>query len=479
MNENIRVRFAPSPTGSLHLGGARTAIYNWLFARSVGGKFLLRIEDTDVERSRKELVDQICDSLTWLGLTWDEEPVYQSQRLSLYQEKVAELLRNGHAYRCFCTTEELEAEKAGIIKQNKAYRYSGKCRHLSEKQADELAAQGKPYTVRIKLEPGVIEWDDLVYGHIAVNNDELDDFIIQRSSGIPVYQMAVVVDDIDLRISHIIRGEDHIPNTPKQINLFKAFGQPIPQFAHLPLLLGTDNKRLSKRHGATGVDEYRAQGFPAGAVLNYLAILGWAPQNEQEVLNADEIIKQFQLTAISRKAAVFDTKKLEWISGEHLNRMPVADIKKVLIPKLIEAGLLTEKEARDREAYIDQVIELMRGRVRTYNQYLEWGGYFFRDPESYDEKAVAKYWQPLLTGKRLTALSHALANLENFSALKQEEILRQTAERDGIKAAELIHPLRLALTGFGISPGVFQVAEILGRETVLRRIQKAIDNLST
>jgi glutamyl-tRNA synthetase len=233
MNENIRVRFAPSPTGSLHLGGARTAIYNWLFARSVGGKFLLRIEDTDVERSRKELVDQICDSLTWLGLTWDEEPVYQSQRLSLYQEKVAELLRNGHAYRCFCTTEELEAEKAGIIKQNKAYRYSGKCRHLSEKQADELAAQGKPYTVRIKLEPGVIEWDDLVYGHIAVNNDELDDFIIQRSSGIPVYQMAVVVDDIDLRISHIIRGEDHIPNTPKRSTCSRLFGQPIPQFAHL------------------------------------------------------------------------------------------------------------------------------------------------------------------------------------------------------------------------------------------------------
>ncbi len=479
MTDNIRVRFAPSPTGSLHLGGARTAIYNWLFARSMGGKFLLRIEDTDVERSRQELVDQIYDSLRWLGLNWDEEPVFQSQRLALYQAKVAELLRNGHAYRCFCTAEELEAEKAETIKQNKAYRYSGKCRHLTGQQADELAAEGKPYTVRIKLEAGVIEWNDLVYGRIAVNNDELDDFIIQRSSGIPVYQMAVVVDDIDLKITHIIRGEDHIPNTPKQINLFRAFGKPIPQFAHLPLLLGTDNKRLSKRHGATGVDEYRAQGFPAEAVLNYLALLGWAPQNGQEVLSADEIIQQFQLAAISRKAAVFDTKKLEWISGEHLNRMPAAEIKTVLVPKLINAGLLGENEVQSRTEYIDAVIGLLRGRVRTYNQYIEWGGYFFRDPQTYDEKAAAKYWQKPLTNERLTVLSRELAALADFSAIVLEEKLRQTAESAGLKAAELIHPLRLALTGFGISPGVFQVAEILGRETVLRRLQKAVEHFKS
>jgi len=479
MTDNIRVRFAPSPTGSLHLGGARTAIYNWLFARSMGGKFLLRIEDTDVERSRQKLVDQIYDSLRWLGLNWDEEPVFQSQRLALYQAKVAELLRNGHAYRCFCTAEELEAEKAETIKQNKAYRYSGKCRHLTGQQADELAAEGKPYTVRIKLEAGVIEWNDLVYGRIAVNNDELDDFIIQRSSGIPVYQMAVVVDDIDLKITHIIRGEDHIPNTPKQINLFRAFGKPIPQFAHLPLLLGTDNKRLSKRHGATGVDEYRAQGFPAEAVLNYLALLGWAPQNGQEVLSADEIIQQFQLAAISRKAAVFDTKKLEWISGEHLNRMPAAEIKTVLVPKLINAGLLGENEVQSRTEYIDAVIGLLRGRVRTYNQYIEWGGYFFRDPQTYDEKAAAKYWQKPLTNERLTVLSRELAALADFSAIVLEEKLRQTAESAGLKAAELIHPLRLALTGFGISPGVFQVAEILGRETVLRRLQKAVEHFKS
>jgi glutamyl-tRNA synthetase len=307
--------------------------------------------------------------------------------------------------------------------------------------------------VRIKLEAGVIEWNDLVYGRIAVNNDELDDFIIQRSSGIPVYQMAVVVDDIDLKITHIIRGEDHIPNTPKQINLFRAFGKPIPQFAHLPLLLGTDNKRLSKRHGATGVDEYRAQGFPAEAVLNYLALLGWAPQNGQEVLSADEIIQQFQLAAISRKAAVFDTKKLEWISGEHLNRMPAAEIKTVLVPKLINAGLLGENEVQSRTEYIDAVIGLLRGRVRTYNQYIEWGGYFFRDPQTYDEKAAAKYWQKPLTNERLTVLSRELAALADFSAIVLEEKLRQTAESAGLKAAELIHPLRLALTGFGSFPG--------------------------
>ncbi|HNZ36582.1 MAG TPA: glutamate--tRNA ligase [Candidatus Marinimicrobia bacterium] len=479
MTENTRVRFAPSPTGSLHLGGARTAIYNWLFARSVGGKFLLRIEDTDVERSRKELVNQICDSLQWLGLNWDEEPVFQSQRLELYQQKVTELLKAGKAYRCFCSSEELEAEKAATIKQNKAYRYSGKCRSLSLQQSEELMAQNKPYTVRIKLEPGIIEWDDLVYGHIAVNNNELDDFIIQRSNGIPVYQMAVVVDDIDMRITHIIRGEDHIPNTPKQINLFRAFGQPIPQFAHLPLLLGPDNKRLSKRHGATGVDEYREQGFPAEAVVNYLALLGWAPQNDQEVLSIDEIIQQFQLTAISRKPAVFDIKKLEWISGEHLNRMPVAKIRSVLVPKLIAAGLINQQESENRTQYVDSVIELLRGRVRTYNQYLEWGCYFFQDPENYDEKAAAKYWHTPETNEHLAKLSQELATLTDFSANTIEETLRRTAEHAGLKAADLIHPLRLALTGFGISPGIFKVAEILGKETVLRRIQKAIEYFKT
>ena len=478
MSDNIRVRFAPSPTGSLHLGGARTAIYNWLFARSVGGKFLLRIEDTDVERSRRELVDQICDSLLWLGLNWDEEPVFQSQRMNLYRERVAELLDAGKAYRCFCTSQELEAEKNATIKQNKAYRYSGKCRNLSSQQAEQLAAQGNPFTVRIRLEPGVIEWDDLVYGHIAVNNNELDDFIIQRSNGIPVYQMAVVVDDIDMKISHIIRGEDHIPNTPKQINLFRAFEQPIPQFAHLPLLLGTDSKRLSKRHGATGVDEYREQGYPAEAVLNYLALLGWAPQDEREVLEVGEIIEQFNLTAISRKAAVFDTKKLEWISGEHLSRMSAQKIKRILVPKLVASRLLTENEIDSQSDYLEAIIEILRGRIRTFNQFIEWGGYFFRDPKNYDEKAVAKYWKNPMTEQRLAEFSRELATINDFTANVLEERLRQYAERTGLKAAELIHPLRLALTGFGISPGIFQVMEILGKKNVLRRIQKAIEHFT-
>ena len=397
----------------------------------------------------------------------------------LYQKRVAELLNSGKAYRCFCTNEELEVEKAATIKQNKTYRYGGKCRSLSVHQSDEWATLGKPYTVRIKLEPDLIEWDDLVYGHIAVNNNEIDDFIIQRSNGIPVYQMAVVVDDIDMKITHVIRGEDHIPNTPKQINIFKAFGQPIPQFAHLPLLLGSDNKRLSKRHGATGVDEYREQGYPTEAVLNYLALLGWAPQDEREVLSVDEIIEQFRLTAISRKAAVFDTKKLEWISGEHLNRMSVDKIKQVLVPKLIAAELLDRNEIESRNQYLESVIEILRGRVRTFNQYLEWGRYFFRDPENYDAKAVAKYWQISATNERLAELSRELALLSNFSADLIEETLRKVAEGAGLKAAELIHPLRLALTGFAISPGIFQVAHILGKETVLLRIRKAIEHFRT
>lgn len=478
MTKEIRVRFAPSPTGALHLGGARTAIYNWLFARRNGGKFLLRIEDTDVERSRHELVEQIYESLRWLGVNWDEEPIFQSQRLDIYKKKVAELLEKGAAYRCFCTLEDLDNERQVAQANHRAYKYSGKCRNLTTEQIAENLAKGCPFAVRFKIEPGITSWNDIVFGQITVNNAELDDFIIQRSTGVPVYQMAVVVDDIAMGITHIIRGEDHIPNTPKQINIFRAFGQPIPEFAHLPLLLGIDGKRLSKRHGATGVDEYRDMGFPAEAVFNYLALLGWAPKNGQDVLKVSEIIPQFELSAISRKAAVFDPKKLEWVSSQHISRMEIAEIRELLIPRLIDAKIIESEVSPQLCEYIDKVIILLKERVKTFQHFIDWGAYFFQDPVNYEEKAVAKYWQDGAIVAKMTALQSEYTKLPTFDAVVLEECLRRVAETLNVKAADLIHPLRLALTGFSISPGIFQVAELLGKETVLRRISLALKKLT-
>ncbi|PIS27976.1 MAG: glutamate--tRNA ligase [Candidatus Marinimicrobia bacterium CG08_land_8_20_14_0_20_45_22] len=473
-NNEIRVRFAPSPTGALHLGGARTAIYNWLFARSVGGKFLLRIEDTDVERSRKELVGQIMQSLDWLGLKWDEEPVYQSNRMALYKSRVNELLVKGKAYRCFCRADELDAEREKAVQEHRAYKYGGKCRSLSQKEIDENLSVGKPYAVRFKMEDGITGWNDLVYGKIYVQNCELDDLIIQRSTGVPVYQMAVVVDDIDMNITHIIRGEDHIPNTPKQINIFKAFGSEIPQFAHLPLLLGIDGKRLSKRHGATGVDAYQEIGYPAEAVFNYLALLGWSPKDGSEVLNPDEIVRQFQIHEISRKAAVFDIKKLDWISGQHLTLMKSEQILSDLRPLLEQANIPID----GNNQYVLRVIDMMKSRVKTFPQFVEWGKYFFLDPEYYDERVIAKQWKTSEVPNRMKVLKQELEKSVSFDEAVIESCVRKTAEIMQIKAAELIHPLRLALTGFGISPGIFEVAAFLGKEKVVRRIEKAIKSIS-
>lgn len=473
MNKEIRVRFAPSPTGALHLGGARTAIYNWLFAKSVGGKFLLRIEDTDVQRSRDELVDQILRSLEWLGLNRDEELVFQSDRMNIYKRRVNELLYTGKAYRCFCTVEELDNEKEKAVQEHRSYKYGGKCRQLSDKEIEEKLKDGKPFSVRFKMEEGVTEWNDLVYGKIAVNNNELDDLIIQRSNGIPVYQMAVVVDDIDMNITHIIRGEDHIPNTPKQINIFKAFGKEVPEFAHLPLLLGVDGKRLSKRHGAIGVDSYKDMGYPSQAVFNYLALLGWSPKDGNEVLDVDSIIRQFKIHEISRKSAVFDIKKLDWISGQHLTTMASQNIYDIIVPMLREEKLLNSSDPVDKD-YIMKVIDILKSRVKTYRQFIEWGVYFFRDPLHYDEKVVAKLWRSSEVPQRMKILSDAISEISEYTEETTERVLRQTADTLHLKAADLIHPLRLALTGFGVSPGIFQVAVLLGKETLLRRIAKAI-----
>jgi len=310
-----------------------------------------------------------------------------------------------------------------------------------------------------------------------VQNSELDDFIIQRSNGIPTYQLAVVVDDIDMGITHVIRGEDHIPNTPKQINLFKAFGRPIPEFAHLPLLQGIDGKRLSKRHGATGVDEYRVQGFLSEAIFNYLALLGWSPKSGQEILDISEIITQFSLEAISRKGAIFDSRKLEWISGQHISQASPDKLFETIAPLFEKAGLIAKEEKVERRDYIFKVIKILQIRVKTYNQFIEWGGYFFKDPENYDRVAVKKNWRSKEVNLRMDRLYTTLEKCNHFDESSIEKVVRDTADSLNIKAAFIIHPLRLALTGLGIGPGLFEIVKIIGKEAVLRRIRKACRNL--
>lgn len=473
---NPRVRFAPSPTGYLHLGGARTAIYNWLFAKKHNGDFLLRIEDTDVERSDRKMVEQITNSLKWLNIDWEEEIVYQSHRGHLYREVVEKLIEEGHAYRCFCSDEELEAERKQFEKKKGSYKYSGKCRNLSEEEIQKNLDNQREFSVRLKIDKlKTTEWTDIIYGDISINNKDIDDFIIQRSDGSPTYQLAVVVDDADMRISHVIRGEDHVPNTPKQINLFNALGKEHPQYCHLPLLIGRDKKRLSKRHGATAVNEYQKMGFCPEAVVNYLTLLGRTAKSDQEIMSIDQIINDFAIDKISRKPTVFDIKKLEWINSKHLSGKSADDIYQVILPKLVEKNWV--KEDPENPAYIKAVINLLKSRVKTYNHFIEWGDYFFEEPDSYDPKAAQKRWKNENVNSHMEALYNDLESLEDWSVEKLEEVIRGKAEELGVGAGKLIHPLRLALTGYGISPGIFKLVKIIGKDRTLKRIKTALAKL--
>lgn len=466
-----RVRFAPSPTGQLHLGGARTALFNWLFARKFGGKFLLRIEDTDKLRSKQEFTDQICDSLKWLGLDWDEEIVYQSTRIDLYKSAIALLLEKGNAYRCFCSKEKIAEERKQAEMSGGGYYYSGTCRDLSQKIVQANIKNGKPFSVRIAVPEGCTEFDDSIYGNIRVNNKEIDDFIIARSDGSPVYNLVVAIDDNDMEITNIIRGEDHISNTAKQLLIYKALNYPIPEFAHLPMILGPDKKRLSKRHGATGVQEYRDQGYLASTLINYLALLGWNPGTEQEIFSPDELIKQFSIERVQKKSAVFDEKKLQWMSGQHIYKKSASAI--------LNSIRFNDPDWRksDDEHYVLKVIELMKERVKSLRDMQEMTEMFFDDPNNYDEKAVKKKWKDNTINDLIAKFEKSLDKIELWDAEQIEIALRSLAEHENISAGKIIHPTRLALSGIGSGPSLFDMMELLGKEVCLRRLQKAINAL--
>jgi glutamyl-tRNA synthetase len=465
----MKLRFAPSPTGFLHVGGARTAIFNLLHARRYGGTMLLRIEDTDVERSKQHHAEQIVSSLQWLGIEWDEGPIYQSDRLDRYHNRAEELVASAKAYRCYCTVEELEADRNAAEKAGESYRYSGRCRRRAE--AGEPQPDDVPHVVRCKVDPGPIEFHDLIRGDVAFEGELIDDFVLIRSDGNPTYHLSVVVDDVDMEITHVARGDDHLSNTPKHIVLFRAFGAEIPTFAHLPLILGSDRKRLSKRTGATSAEEYRDLGIVPGALFNFLTLLGWNPGGDRELVTHAEAAELFDLADVNKAPAVFDPEKLLWMNGQYLMRMSADEIYPHLVPFLgDDVQSLDELRA---------AIELNKTRARTLKELAELNAPFFADDETltYEADAVKKHLKGDELASRLTELRDALANTEPFDVTTTEQALRALAESRGVSAGKLIHPLRLALTGRGSSPPIFDVAVVLGKERSLARLQRLIERL--
>ncbi|MGH9326948.1 MAG: glutamate--tRNA ligase [Terriglobia bacterium] len=471
----LRVRFAPSPTGYLHVGGARTALYNWLFAHHGGGAFILRIEDTDLDRSRPELVTGILESLERLGLRWDEGPYFQSQRVARYLEIARHLEKSGWAYPCFCSAEVLQAKRERARAEHRAWKYDGHCRKLPEDESGRLKTEGRPWAVRFRVpEDGSTSFDDKLFGHIELAHAEIEDFILLRSNGHPTYHLGVVADDLDMEISHVIRGADHISNTPKQILMYRALGATAPEFAHLPLILGPDRQRLSKRHGATSVEAYLEQGILPEALVNFLALLGWTPPKEISTL--EEMAQSFSLVAVSKSNAVFDLEKLAWMSGEYLRHLPLPLLIARARNELESAGVTMEGR---KLSSFTQSVALLQSRARSLKDFSGSGRAFFTDDFDYDPEAIKKFWKDRSLADLLEALAARLAALSSFDLKSSEKSLRLLAEEKGVKAGALINASRVALTGQAVAPGLFDVMMTLGKESVAERLCRAARWLRT
>ncbi|MGE5304161.1 MAG: glutamate--tRNA ligase [Alphaproteobacteria bacterium] len=467
----VRTRFAPSPTGYLHIGGARTALFNYLYARHYDGRFILRIEDTDRERSTPEAIEAILDSMKWLQLEWDEGPFYQTQRLSLYRDKIRELLTNGKAYPCICTPAELDAKRQAAQKEKRKPSYDGTCRP-KEGIVPSLPAN-RPYTIRFRSpHTGATVVKDAVKGEVVFDNRELDDLIIARSDGTPTYNFCVVVDDIDMRITHIIRGDDHLANTPRQIQLYEAFGKPLPEFAHVPLILGTDKARLSKRHGATSVTSYRDMGYFPEAVINYLVRLGWS-HGDQEIFSRQELIEKFSLDAVGKSAGVFNPEKFLWLNFHYMKTKPLPELARELVPYIEAKGYAVPGD----HLWLQKMIATLRERAKTLVELVDSAHYFLSNEISADEKAAKKF----LTSDvaiPLSRLIEMLSSLEDFSEASVEQAFSAVLQELGLPMGKLAQPVRVALTGSTVSPGIHEVIAVLGKERTLKRLRSALANLS-
>ncbi len=438
---------------------------------------MLRIEDTDVERSGTDMVEAILQSMRWLGLDWDEEVVRQSDRLDIYSKHIDELIDGGHAYKCFCTKEELDRrrEATNDKKQDYKYRHDRTCLKRDTDQIASLEREGRPFVVRLKLPMGVTSFHDEIYGDIKVDHRQLDDFILLRSDGYPTYHFAVVVDDHEMNITHVLRGEDHVSNTPKHILIYQAFGWQLPVYAHLPMILGPDKKRLSKRHGATSVGEYERAGYLPETMLNFLSLLGWSSGDDRELFNRSELVQHFSLDGIAKKSAVFDDKKLEWMNGQYIMQLSDQELLQLTLPYLKSSALLDDEFVARNRPYLDRVVALLKHRLKRIGDVVAMSGYFFQDPGEFEEKAVRKYWQDSEICAKLALLSTRLQELTEFDGEHIESVMRTLAEELETSAGKLIHPARLALTGVSFSPSMFEVMELLGKETVLRRLQAAME----
>jgi len=473
---------APSPTGFFHIGNAKTTLYNWLFARNQGGAFVLRLEDTDLERSKEEYADIIGEALAWLGLDWDEGPGFggaadqgdhgpyrQSQRTDLYQREARRLLEEGKAYRCFATKEELEAERDAARQEKRAARRSP---WRDAAPADVEAMGNAPYVVRFKVPDGVTQIDDLLQGVVRVDNREVEDFAILRADATPVFHLAVVADDGLMKITHVIRGDDHLTNAAKHVMLFQALGYEVPRFVHHPLIHDEEGQKYSKRKHGANVLEWREDGYLPEALVNYLALLGWSPGDDREVLTPEELVREFSIERMTRSAARFDLKKIQWLNGQHIRRLPVEELRDRVRPILEKAGLDLASKSPE---WLTEMAAICQEKIATLNDIVAFTDFFFADPAEYEEKGVKKQWTKPDSQERMAVILDALEHASEWTAEGLHETYQALCEQRGHGLGKLVHPTRLALTGKSVGPGLFELAALLGRETCLARMNKAIE----
>lgn len=466
----VRVRFAPSPTGYLHIGGARTALFNYLFARHNKGKFILRIEDTDRSRSTEEYIEAIIEGMKWLKLDWDEGPYRQTDRFDIYRSYVERLLTEGKAYRCYCTPEELEERRQKALSEGRSPKYDGRCKDIKE------PIPNKPFAVRFMMpQEGQVVIKDMIKGEVVFENSQLDDLIIMRSDGTPTYNFVVVVDDVEMGITHVIRGDDHLNNTPKQIHIYRALGYEMPEFAHLPMILGADKTRLSKRHGATSVLAYRDMGYLPDALVNYLVRLGWS-YGDQEIFTRQELIDYFTFENVGKSSAIFNPEKLLWLNAQYIMRTDESELAGLVMPFLIREGIIADGTEIDIQ-WLSRAIRTLKERAKTLVELSKMLRYYIVEEVEYEEKARQKFLNPS-TLDYLVLIRNSLNALTEFTAHEIEKVFREFIEKHNIKLGQIAQPVRVAMTGGAESPGIFEVLEVMGKERAIRRLDRAIKHIS-
>ncbi len=472
----VRVRFAPSPTGELHIGGARTALFNYLFVCKLNGKFVLRIDDTDLERSRSDYIDKLIASLQWLGLDWHEGPYYQSNKLEEYTREAKRLVDEKKAYRCYCSLESLADGRSTARRESKAYLYPGSCRKLSAEEEEVYRKEGKSPVIRlITPDKGVTVVKDEIRGEVSFENTDIDDFIIIKSNGLPTYNFASIVDDLKMDISHVIRAEEHLSNTPRQQLCATALGYNVPIFAHVPMILAPDRSKLSKRHGATSVEEFYCEGHLPEALINYMALLGWSPGGggEEEIFTLEEMVERFDLKKVTKTAAIYDINKLGWMNSHYMRVYDLDKLAEAALPFFEQKKLFKTPLNNKDYDYLKQVIATVRERARTLVELADASFYFYYDPSTYDEKGVQKHFLKENTVEIMRQTAAKLRQIESFDKEDVESLYRSLSEELGISTGRLIHPTRLALTGRTAGPGLFEIMALLGREKTVDRLEKA------